>query len=143
MRAAYKRIAARLAVAMAFIADGGLAVAAAAASEGARDEGVRGGCSQQQQQQQQQQPTLKTSDIVRYVSVFPMMCFGPLLALISTGDSRMLVVLYHIYRAVDALLPGETHWWCKRRGVAMKEAIGRELGCRGLEVSFSRQGELT
>jgi hypothetical protein len=142
MRAAYKRIAARLAVAMAFIADGGLAVAAAAASEGARDERAGGGCSQQQQQQQQQ-PTLKTSDIVRYVSVFPMMCFGPLLALISTGDSRMLVVLYHIYRAVDALLPGETHWWCKRRGVAMKEAIGRELGCRGLEVCLRRQGELT
>ena len=141
MRAAYKRIAARLAVAMAFIADDG---GPAAASEVARDEGGGeggGGCSQQQQQQPG--PTLKTSDIVRYVSVFPMMCFGPLLALISSGDSRMLVVLYHIYRAVDALLPGETHWWCKRRGVAMKEAIGRELGYRGLEVCLRRQGELT
>jgi hypothetical protein len=71
-----------------------------------------------------------------------MMCFGPLLALISSGDSRMLVVLFHIYRVVGALLPEEKYWWCKHRVEVMQEAIGRELRGRGLEVCLRRRSEV-
>ncbi len=128
MRAAYKRLVARLAVAMAFVADseGGEGACPAA---GARGGGLR-------------QPTLKQADMVRYVATFPMMCFGPLLTLISGGDSRMLVVLFHIYRVANVLLPGETYWWCRRRVEVMEDAIGRELRSRGLEVCLRRRSEV-
>lgn len=126
MRAAFKRLVTRLAVAMAFVMDeeeGGCP------ASGTRAVGYR-------------QPELKRSDMMRYVATFPMMCFGPLLALISSGDSRMLVVLFHIYCVTGALLPGETYWWCRRRVEVMKDAIGRELRSRGLEVCLRRQSEV-
>ena len=81
-------------------------------------------------------------ELMRYISTFPMMCFGPLLDLISAGDSRMLVVLFHVYRVVGALLAGETYWWCKKRVEVMQEVIGRELHVRGLEVCLRRAGKV-
>ena len=133
MRAAYKRLVARLAVAMAFVLDReggeGGACPAMTAATGRRGSGLR-------------QPALKQEDMVRYVATFPMMCFGPLLTLISGGDSRMLVVLLHIYRVTGALLPGETYWWCRRRVEAMEDAIGRELRSRGLEVCLRGRNEV-
>lgn len=129
MRAAYRRLAARLAVAMAYVSDRG--TNSFPASRAARDNAAD--C---------REPPLRQSDIVRYVSTFPMMCFGPLLALISSGDSRILVLLFHIYRVVRVLLPGEQYWWCRRRVEVMEEAIGRELRKRGLEVCLRRQNEV-
>jgi hypothetical protein len=134
-RAAYGRLAARLAVAMAFV------VSSSSSSSPSSEEDATS-TSTGNRQQQQYHPEAKRSDMVRYVTVFPMMCFGPLLALISTGDSRMLVVLFHIYRVVGQLLPGETYWWCRRRVMVMEEAIGRELRSRGLEVCLRRQNEV-
>lgn len=138
MRAAFKRIVDRLAVAVAFTLDRD------GERQGKGDGGcpVRGMTKSQGGRVSNSIPPLKPSDVVRYVSVFPMMCFGPLLALISGGDSRVLVVLFHIYRVVEALLPEETYWWCKRRGKVMVEAIGRELRIRGLEVCLRRQNEV-
>ncbi|KAL2131032.1 hypothetical protein VTI74DRAFT_5622 [Chaetomium olivicolor] len=127
MRAAYKRLASRVAIAMAHLVDsrgGGGCPASAMRRDGCR------------------LPETRPSDRVRFVSTFPMMCFGPLLALISSGDSRMLVVLFHIYRLAGALLPGETYWWCKRRVAVMEEAIGLELRKRGLEVCLRRRSEV-
>jgi hypothetical protein len=138
MRAAYKRLVARLAVAMAFVLDdearsaggggGGVCPAAGGGAEGSgsppRHLEIRG------------------NDRMRYVTVFPMMCFGPLLALISSGDSRMLILLYHIYHVTRKLLVAECYWWCKRRVEAMIEAIGRELRSRGLEVCLRRRDEV-
>ncbi|SPQ22481.1 287d28f8-1353-43f2-b521-ed389897aedd [Thermothielavioides terrestris] len=130
-RAAYRRLAARLAVAMAFVSEGpGGGCAASGMSAG----GVPGGGCRRLE--------VRRSDLVRYVTTIPMMCFGPLLALISGGDSRMLVLLFHVYRIVAALLPGETYWWCRRRVEVMQEAIGRELRSRGLEVCLRRQSEV-
>ncbi|GAB1320481.1 hypothetical protein MFIFM68171_10691 [Madurella fahalii] len=129
MRVAYKRLAARLAVAMAYVSDRG--ANSCPASRAARDKATN-----------YREPPLTQSDIVRYVSTFPMMCFGPLLALISSGDSRILVVLFHIYRVVRVLLPGEQYWWCRRRVEVMEEAIGRELSSRGLEVCLKRRDEV-
>ncbi|KAH6624847.1 hypothetical protein B0J18DRAFT_410258 [Chaetomium sp. MPI-SDFR-AT-0129] len=111
-RAAFKRLATRLAVA--------LAVALDIEKNG---DGKGKGLAE-----------VRKSDTVRYVSTFPMMCFGPLLALIGSGDSRMLVLLFHIYRVADLLLPEEQQWWLRKRVVVMQEAIARELKGRGLEV---------
>lgn len=71
---------------------------------------------------------------MRYVLTFPMLCFGPLLSLISTGDSRALVLLYHVYWVVDVLLQGGEYWWCQRRTKIMLKAIREELDARGLSV---------
>ncbi|KAK4146261.1 uncharacterized protein C8A04DRAFT_10001 [Dichotomopilus funicola] len=111
-RAAFKRLATRLAVA--------LAVALDIQKNGdSKGKGLA---------------EVRKSDTVRYVSTFPMMCFGPLLALIGSGDSRMLVLLFHIYRVADLLLPEEQQWWLRKRVVVMQEAIAKELKGRGLEV---------
>ncbi|KAK4157941.1 hypothetical protein C8A00DRAFT_39793 [Chaetomidium leptoderma] len=111
VRAAFRRLSARLAVAMAFVSD---EEEAAAGRSGRR------------------RPEVKRSDMVRYVSTFPMLCFGPLLTLISSGDSRMLVVLFHVYRVVG----------CRKRVEVMQEAIGSELRSRGLEVCLRRRSEV-
>lgn len=71
-----------------------------------------------------------------------MLCFGPFLPLISSGDSRALVVLFHIYRVVRILLPTDEFWWCRRRAEVMESAIGDELRARGLEVCIRRQNEV-
>ncbi|KAK4252327.1 hypothetical protein C7999DRAFT_10053 [Corynascus novoguineensis] len=137
-RAAYGRLAARLAIAMAFAMDydrGGGGSTAFPQSSGMRSGAGRAySCGQ---------PQVRKSDMVRYVTTFPMMCFGPLLNLISTGDSRMLVLLFHIYHVTGMLLPEETYWWCRKRVLVMKEAIGRELHRRGFEVCLRRKNEVT
>ncbi|KAK4043979.1 hypothetical protein C8A01DRAFT_12496 [Parachaetomium inaequale] len=139
VRAAFKRLVARLSVAMAFV--GGDTTTSSSgggggcpAASGVKGEGGNGGCWRQ--------PEVTGTDKVRYVTTFPMMCFGPLLGLISSGDSRMLVLLLHMYRVVGMLLHEEKYWWCKRRVGVMKEAIGRELRDRGLEVCLRRQSEV-
>ncbi|KAK3899474.1 hypothetical protein C8A05DRAFT_46468 [Staphylotrichum tortipilum] len=142
-RAAYKRLAARLAVAMAFIAD-------EARGSGEGDGGVDGGVKYpvaggkggggEGGWKRPRKPT--DIELMRYVSTFPMMCFGPLLDLISSGDSRMLVVLLHMYRIVGVLLAKEMYWWCKRRVLVMQDVIGRELHIRGLDVCLRRRDEV-
>jgi hypothetical protein len=121
-RAAYKRLARRLAIAMAFVEDARRRGRTAA--EGFQKDPVSGFLTS----------TFSQEDIVRYVLTFPMLCFGPLLPLISAGDSRMLLLLYHIYHVVDELLPHDQAWWCRKRVVVMKKVIKEELKARGLEV---------
>jgi len=125
-RAAYERLVVRLAVAIAFIegrGSGGCPAAGPTPPDCARS-------------------ALTQADIVRYVLTFPMLCFGPFLPLISSGDSRALVVLFHIYRVVRILLPTDEFWWCRRRAEVMESAIGGELRARGLEFCIRRQNEV-
>jgi hypothetical protein len=129
-RAAYKRLVSRLAVAMAFVADLEEGEESACPASGGRRSG------------RAPQPGLRDADRMRFVTVFPMMCFGPLLTLISGGDSRMLVVLLHMYRVSGVLLAAETFWWCRRRVEVMQDEIGRELRRRGLEVCLRRRSEV-
>jgi hypothetical protein len=143
IRAAFGRLVARLAVAMAYVAD----TTSSASSTSTSSRGNDGGCpaaggGREGAGGHGRRLEVSKSDMVRYVTTFPMMCFGPLLALISSGDSRMLVVLFHVYRVVGALLPEEKYWWCKHRVQVMQEAIGRELRGRGLEVCLRRRGEV-
>lgn len=121
-RAAYKRLAGRLAIAMAFVEDA--RSRGRTATEWFQKDPVSGFSTS----------TFSQEDIVRYVLTFPMLCFGPLLPLISSGDSRMLLLLYHIYHVVDELLPDDQAWWCRKRVAVMKVAIKDELKARGLEI---------
>jgi len=120
--AAYKRLAERVAIAMAFVADARRN--GSSSTLGFQKDPVMGWYTS----------TFRQEDMVRYVLTFPMLCFGPLLPLISSGDSRMLVLLYHIYQVVEALLPTDQFWWCRQRVAVMKEAMREELRIRGLEV---------
>lgn len=133
-RLAYERLVARLSVAIAFIEDRGI--------------GGFGDCSAaclfapNLTPPDSARSTLTQRDVVRYVLTFPMLCFGPFLPLISSGDSRALVVLLHIYRAVRVLLPNDDFWWCRKRSEVMESAIGAELRARGLEFCIRRQNEV-
>ncbi|KAK4171932.1 sterol uptake control protein 2 [Triangularia setosa] len=132
LRAAYKRLVSRLAVGMAYLSDRSFTKSCP--------------FSAGYQPSKPAEMGLKQEDLVRYVLTISMMCFGPLLQLIgSGGDSRMLILLLHIYRVVGVLLPPggwDKYWWCRRRVVVMEEAIGREMRRRGVEVCLRRQGEV-
>lgn len=130
-RAAYERLAVRLAVAIAFIEGRGASGCPAASLLATGP--TPPDCARS---------ALTQADIVRYVLTFPMLCFGPFLPLISSGDSRALVVLFHIYRVVRILLPTDEFWWCRRRAEVMESAIGGELRARGLEFCIRRQNEV-
>lgn len=116
-RRAYRRLADRLAIAMAYVEDGGFERTCAATERGGRHGTM-----------------FRREHVMRYVLTFPMLCFGPLLSLISAGDSRALVLLYHVYHVVDVMLQGGEYWWCQRRTKIMLKAIREELDARGLSV---------
>ncbi len=125
-----QRLVARLAVAMAYLADrdSSTGCPASRASKGRkpRDSG----------------PEIRQEDIVRYVLTFAMLCFGPFLNLISTSDSRAMVVLYHFYKVVGALCPTDNEWWCQDRVMVMEAAIREELNARGLNVCLRHQNQV-
>lgn len=127
-RGAYKRLAERTAMAMVFMEDGRRT----------------GNCPMLGHQKDPAtgcyNPAINQEDMVRYVLTFPMMCFGPLLPLISSGDSRILLLLFHIYEIVDELLQADRYWWCRKRVVVMKKSILEELRVRGLEVCTRNNG---
>lgn len=130
-RIAYERLVVRLSVAIAFIEDRGIGSCPAASLFTPRTTPP-----------DRARSTLTQEDVVRYVLTFPMLCFGPFLPLISSGDSRALVVLLHIYRVVRVLLPNDNFWWCRKRSEVMESAIGAELRARGLEFCIRRQNEV-
>ncbi|KAM7207355.1 hypothetical protein V8F20_002235 [Naviculisporaceae sp. PSN 640] len=131
-RIAYERLVVRLSVAIAFVEDRGIGSCPAAAAFFTPNT-TPPDCARS---------TLTQEDVVRYVLTFPMLCFGPFLPLISSGDSRALVVLLHIYRVVGVLLPSDNFWWCRKRSEVMVSAIGAELRARGLEFCIRRQNEV-
>jgi len=147
-RAAYERLTTRLSLAMAYLTHYD--------STNNNNTEVLGcpATTTSRQQQQQHSRSLSTStpspreqplsqtELMRFVLTLSMHCFGPVLPLIAEGDSRMLVVLFHIYRAVGALLPTDKHWWCRRRVVVMEEAIGAELRARGVAVCLRGAGDV-
>jgi hypothetical protein len=76
----------------------------------------------------------RLQDVERYFFSFPTLCFDPFLPLVLNGDSRVLVVLYHTYRAATCLLNFERTWWAAERAVTMEKLIFAELRARGLSV---------
>ncbi|KAK1835080.1 sterol uptake control protein 2 [Podospora conica] len=116
-RRAFRRLADRLAIAMAYVEDGGFERQCPATDKGGRHGSM-----------------FRREHVMRYVLTFPMLCFGPLLSLISSGDSRALVLLYHVYHVVDTMLQSDEYWWCRKRVTIMLKAIKDELDARGLRI---------
>ncbi|KAK1751930.1 sterol uptake control protein 2 [Echria macrotheca] len=111
-RAAYARLAERVAMAFAWLLD----------------------TTERQEKTDGEKEYWEREHASRYVLTFAMLCFGPLLPVIARGESRVLVLLWHVYRAAGELLPGEGFWWGRRRVEVMKRVIGEELGRRGVRV---------
>jgi hypothetical protein len=70
------------------------------------------------------------AQLVRYVFLFPISCYGHFATMIGRGDPHALLLLYHFYRAVRILLPSEDCWWAHTRAAlseaALKEWLLRE-----------------
>ncbi|KAK0623350.1 hypothetical protein B0T14DRAFT_426222 [Immersiella caudata] len=121
-RSAYKRLSERISIAMVFLADS------------RREAGCNMLGLQNDPSSWFHSTSFSQEDMARYVLTFPMLCFGPLLPLISRGDSRMLLLLYHVYQMVEELLPSDRFWWCRKRSAVMRQSMIEELRERGLQV---------
>nr|XP_036586643.1 C6 transcription factor [Colletotrichum truncatum]KAF6797200.1 C6 transcription factor [Colletotrichum truncatum] len=82
------------------------------------------------------------SDLERYIFSFPLFCFGIFLDLITSGDSRAFLVLYHFYRTSRLLLGTEGSWWASERLETMEGLIEAELKARGVPTSVTQVGGL-
>ncbi|KAF5644113.1 hypothetical protein F52700_2681 [Fusarium sp. NRRL 52700] len=75
-----------------------------------------------------------SADIEELLFGVPALCSGPIGRWISDGDSRILLLLCHFYRAVQILLPIKRNWWGYTRSCVMERLISDELNSRGLDV---------
>ena len=74
------------------------------------------------------------ADIEQLFYGFPSLWSRPFAELMMKGDSRVLVFLFHFYRAARTLLAPERCWWASVRSAVMEELILEELKSRGLDV---------
>lgn len=65
---------------------------------------------------------------------FPILCCGPFAKLMTKGDSRVLVFLFHFYRSARVLLAADRCWWARERSRIMEELILEELKSREIEI---------
>ena len=79
-------------------------------------------------------PMPNEADIEQLFYGFPNLWSGPFAELMMKGDSRVLVFLFHFYRAARILLAPERCWWASVRSAVMEELILEELRSRGLDV---------
>uniref|UniRef100_A0A0D2Y6C0 Zn(2)-C6 fungal-type domain-containing protein n=1 Tax=Fusarium oxysporum (strain Fo5176) TaxID=660025 RepID=A0A0D2Y6C0_FUSOF len=77
-----------------------------------------------------------SADIEELFFGVPVLCSGPIACWISDGDSRILVLLCHFYRAAQILLSKERNWWGYTRSCVMERLILDELKSRGLHVDL-------
>ncbi|TDZ24079.1 Sterol uptake control protein 2 [Colletotrichum orbiculare MAFF 240422] len=75
-------------------------------------------------------------DIERYIFSFPLFCIKTFLDMITSGDSRAFLVLYHFYRTSRLLLGQERCWWASERLEVMEALIGEELGRRDVALAL-------
>ncbi|TEA22146.1 hypothetical protein C8034_v002179 [Colletotrichum sidae] len=75
-------------------------------------------------------------DIERYIFSFPLFCIKTFLDMITSGDSRAFLVLYHFYRTSRLLLGQERCWWASKRLEVMEALIGEELGRRDVALAL-------
>jgi len=74
------------------------------------------------------------ADIEELFFGVPVFCSGPIARWISDGDSRILVLLCHFYRAAQILLSAKRNWWGYTRSCVMEHLILDKLKSRGLDV---------
>ncbi|KAL7782940.1 putative C6 transcription factor [Trichoderma ceciliae] len=74
------------------------------------------------------------ADVEQLFYGFPIVCCGPFAKLMMKGDARVLVFLFHFYRAARILLAPKRCWWACVRSCVMEELIFKELKSRELDV---------
>ncbi|RBR16702.1 hypothetical protein FVER53590_10002 [Fusarium verticillioides] len=74
------------------------------------------------------------NDIEELFFGVPALCSGPIARWIADGDSRILLLLCHFYRAAQILLSSTRNWWGYMRSCVMERLIFEELKSRGLDV---------
>ncbi|KAF5597804.1 hypothetical protein FPCIR_3380 [Fusarium pseudocircinatum] len=74
------------------------------------------------------------NDIEELFFGVPALCSGPIARWIADGDSRILLLLCHFYRAAQILLSRTRNWWGYTRSCVMERLIFDELKSRGLDV---------
>ncbi|KAF4437288.1 hypothetical protein FACUT_5770 [Fusarium acutatum] len=77
-----------------------------------------------------------SADIEELFFGVPALCSGPIARWISDGDSRILMLLCHFYRAAQVLMWKTRNWWGYKRSCIMERLIMDELKSRGLHVDF-------
>ncbi|KAI1330229.1 hypothetical protein F5Y16DRAFT_363502 [Xylariaceae sp. FL0255] len=73
-------------------------------------------------------------DIEHLVFTFPIHYSSTFRDLAFRGDPRLLIMLYHFYRAARTLLTGPTSWWAQKRNELLENTILEDLNERGIRV---------
>jgi hypothetical protein len=90
-------------------------------------------------------PPSRRAELERCFLSFPLLCMGGFIDMIRAGDSRALLVLYHMYNAARILIGVGGPWWAADRSTVMAGRIGQELRERGqgrfLDLDLVLSGE--
>lgn len=62
-------------------------------------------------------------EMARYITSFPVSCYGPFAAMIERSDPHAILLLYHFYRAINQLLPMSQYWWVRERASTMERVL--------------------
>lgn len=81
-------------------------------------------------QTQTNEPTVRLTDITRYLFSYPIHFCPAFRSLVATHDRRALFLLLHFFHAVRRLLPADRCWWSVRRAKLLESHIGRILDAR-------------
>jgi hypothetical protein len=77
-------------------------------------------------------------DLSRFVLSFPVKCHSAFVDMMRRSDPRVMLLLYHFYRAVKVLLqPESAYWWAYKRGNMLQQALRNRLQERLPQMSCS------
>lgn len=72
-----------------------------------------------------------TSELLKQIHQFPIVCHGPFNSMIQQGDPHALLLLFHFYRAVRVLIPADECWWIHKRArvseIALKDWLMKRI----------------
>ena len=77
---------------------------------------------------------LNDTDVFTYAMSVAILCFGPAVRLVLSSDSRALILMYHFYHATNKLLQGTNMWWSMERSAILEVRMRNELSARGINV---------
>lgn len=62
-------------------------------------------------------------EMARYITSFPVSCYGPFASRVERSDPHAILLLYHFYRATNQLLTRSQCWWVRERASAMEGVL--------------------
>ena len=78
--------------------------------------------------------TVDDMDVFTYAMSISILCFGPVVPLVLNCDTRALILFYQFYHCMNELLRGSSLWWCLERSAVLEVKIRNELRRRGISV---------